>query len=172
MTDRPTFQMERYTDDVEAYAGQPAVRYSFGEPGAEGHFADTLHGEWADQDDAGVQAEAESRYDAWRETTAPQEPTPETPETLAENIDAVTEQIRDLTRQRLDLEDRKKALEADRRTFTWLGATGSWNDPTKWDEGEVPGHGDVVVIPVDRYVAVPKGVGLVGTVEAAEASEG
>ena len=32
------------------------------------------------------------------------------------------------------------------KTVTWLGGEGTWNDPTQWDGGNVPGRGDDVVI--------------------------
>ncbi len=37
---------------------------------------------------------------------------------------------------------------ADHKVATWLGGTGNWSDPTKWNIGEVPNNG------VDTYDVV------------------
>lgn len=46
---------------------------------------------------------------------------------------------------------------ADAATITWLGGSGAWDDPSRWDTGTVPGYGDDVIIP-SGYCRVYSGV--------------
>lgn len=42
--------------------------------------------------------------------------------------------------------------------FTWIGGTGDWNVKQNWDQGAIPGFGDVVIIPSGtNNVTIPSG---------------
>lgn len=60
-----------------------------------------------------LQARARARYDSFVAVVTPAEPVEDTAESLAEQVEGIKAQMRDLMRQQLDLEDRIAALPAE-----------------------------------------------------------
>ena len=53
--------------------------------------------------------------------------------------------------------------------INWTGTTGNWNDPTQWSGQQIPGTGDVAIIPAGADVTMNTNVS-VGTITAAGGS--